>query len=86
MSNNFSFDDTHLYIEWFTMDTSVDQLSRTALNVWAVLGNVGGIQQVLLSIVVAIIGYYSQISFVIEAICAMFDVKCIDESLQWEER
>ena len=44
ISDHFSYNDSHLYIEWFTLDASTDQLSRTAMNLWNILGNVGGIQ------------------------------------------
>jgi hypothetical protein len=61
-----------------------DQVSRTALNVWGVFGNVGGNQQVIIFVVAFLMSYISQISFTIEATCAMFEIQSKDKSLHWE--
>ena len=55
------------------------------MNLYTVIGNVGGVQSVFAGLAVMIISYYSQISFMIEAIKAVFEIKCEDNSLHLED-
>jgi hypothetical protein len=61
-------------------------MNRTAMSLWTVCGNVGGIQQVFLLVSVIIFSYYSKVSFIIESSCAMFDVKSKDSAFKWEKK
>jgi hypothetical protein len=58
-----------------TLDTMKDEKKRTVMSVWDVFGQVGGIQQVFMVVSVFLLSFYSQITFVIEASDAMFEIK-----------
>jgi hypothetical protein len=63
-----------------------NDVSRTAMDVWDVFGNCGGNQQVIIFAAAFVMSFYSEMCFTIGAICVMFDVKCKDQSLEWEDR
>ena len=43
MFNYPNMDNDIVYDEWMTLDMDEEVISRTAMNVWTVFGNVGGI-------------------------------------------
>ena len=55
--------ETVLYKEWFTHDSTQDDTVLQAMNIWVVIGNVGGIQQVLLLLAAFVFSQYSELSF-----------------------
>jgi len=52
------------------------------MSLFEILGNVGGIQQVFVAIFALFISYYAEISFMVDAINNMFDIKTGDDCLR----
>ena len=78
---SYTYSAKNLYIEWFTFDTIQLDQSRTVLSFFQILGNVGGVQQVFLFMFGFILSYYSEISFMIDAINNMYAIETLDTSL-----
>ena len=57
-----------------------DQKGRTAMSIWVVCTNVGGIQQVLIALSICFFAYYSELAFILEATDQMFKIKNIGHS------
>jgi len=51
------------------------------MSVFQILGNVGGIQQVFVVVFSIILSYYSEMSFMIDAINNMYSIRSSDASL-----
>ena len=50
------------------------------MSLFQILGNVGGIQQVFIIIIAFILSFYSEISFMIDAINNMYAIKSSNDS------
>jgi hypothetical protein len=85
ISHLTNYEDDTLYVEWMTLDTMDDQLGRTAMTLWDVFGNVGGIQQVVIALAFMIVANFSKLSFIIEATGMMFNIKSSELSFDESE-
>ena len=72
-----------LFFDLYTFETTQSDVSRTIMGILEVLGNVGGVQQVLLVILNFLIKRFSELSFYISVINFMFLVKTEDSSLDF---
>ena len=78
----FETDKFKLYDETIAIDFIEIQYQRTVMNIWDVIGNVGGITSVLYLVATFFMTKYSNLGFKIEAINELFTVKKTNTNIQ----